>query len=912
MSALLARRVEPARAAGLVALLALAALAGVLLARAWAPWVAWFGYHIPTDDVVRDYAVGLGWALALGIALLWAPVPRGHRKHLVVLWAAKVAVALGFMLLYEARYGSLDAFGYFQRSLEPAFPAGSLLSGTDAIARLAWAQNHVLPPSYHALKVSFAMVGLAACYVLWRGATLFLGREDVRVLYGAALFPSILFWSSILGKDPVVFLGIALLAYAAVAGERGRRNAGLVALVAGALALGLVRPWLLAIAFPALALLPLADLWGSDRPHRRAITLVLGGGAVLLSLLAMGQLFQLRSPQAVVLFVDSLARAWAMGGTGAEPPTFTTVEDLLAFLPAGAFTALFRPLPGEVLNPLLFGTLAGLEAALLLGLVLRGATRARRADFREPLVLAALLFVLTWSALYAFVSYQNLGTAVRFRLQVLPVLLALAVWLGRPRTEAHGTMDARLARVGRIVVKPFDAALAAVTLLGAVAVVAAARFAARPARGAPRLLVLDTSYTLHAVRSRGLEHSVTCRDLDGFFRRVFTVHPLVGAARDEPPANALGPVSEDVLGPRHTFLQGRVGRTPLLEALPMWNFALAQAGLLLRLEQLVRDERVSVIRASDPYWPGLLGLLLAKVHGLPLVVRIGGNYDAIHAQLGTPAYPRLFRSRRVEKAVERLVLPRADLVAAANQDNLGYALANGARPERATLFRYGSLIDPVHFTDPTPRRAAVTVRAELGLGERPYAVYVGRLEAVKHADDTVRVLAALRKAHPDLALVLVGDGRERAAIEGLARELGVQGDVVFAGNRGQAFVAEALAGASVVLSPHMGRALVEAALSGTPIVAYDLDWQGELVRGGETGELVKALDWEAMAEAADRVLADRTLAARLGGCAREAALDMMDPAKLMAHEREAYTKLLAGADAPAGAGSGSAAVPPAS
>ena len=45
-------------------------------------------------------------------------------------------------------------------------------------------------------------------------------------------------------------------------------------------------------------------------------------------------------------------------------------------------------------------------------------------------------------------------------------------------------------------------------------------------KGTLRLLVLDSSYCLEAIRSRGLERSVTCRDLGGFFGHVWTVHPF--------------------------------------------------------------------------------------------------------------------------------------------------------------------------------------------------------------------------------------------------------------------------------------------------------------------------------------------------------------------------------------------------
>ena len=41
-----------------------------------------------------------------------------------------------------------------------------------------------------------------------------------------------------------------------------------------------------------------------------------------------------------------------------------------------------------------------------------------------------------------------------------------------------------------------------------------------------KLLVIDTSFSLEAIKERGLEYSVRCRDLDGFFRHVWSVHPF--------------------------------------------------------------------------------------------------------------------------------------------------------------------------------------------------------------------------------------------------------------------------------------------------------------------------------------------------------------------------------------------------
>jgi hypothetical protein len=87
------------------------------------------------------------------------------------------------------------------------------------------------------------------------------------------------------------------------------------------------------------------------------------------------------------------------------------------------FTALFRPLPGEISNA--FGILAGLENLALLTIFLVAIKHFRSTELKNPVVLWGVLLVLVWTLAYAFISYQNLGGAVRFRLQILPIFLGL-------------------------------------------------------------------------------------------------------------------------------------------------------------------------------------------------------------------------------------------------------------------------------------------------------------------------------------------------------------------------------------------------------------------------------------------------------------------------------------------------------
>ncbi len=444
----------------------------------------------------------------------------------------------------------------------------------------------------------------------------------------------------------------------------------------------------------------------------------------------------------------------------------------------------------------------------------------------------------------------------------------------------------------RLVLAVVDVAVAGTMAAAVAAVLAAAQVFRRspPRRAEPSkrsMLTLENDYSLATIRERGLDHIVTIRDLDGFFDHVWSVNPVVGADRTEP---AVGPPESTSISAAHTLIQGKVCYSRRLQAFPVSNFVLGQVVLLHRLDRLIRTEDIDLVRASEPFYSGLFGLLLARTNGRPFVVRLIANYDLDYWAEGRPIYPRLFRRRWVEKRIDRFILARADLVAAGNENILDYALNNGAAPGRTTVFLVGHLIDQIHFAEPPEARPGVG--SELPFGDRPFLACVTRLVSEKHPDDVIAALAEARRAAPNLAAVLVGDGYMRAELEAQAAELGLTEDVFFAGNRKQIWIARLLASATVVVSPLSGRALVEAALSATPIVAYDIDWQREIVRNGETGILVRNGDVKELGSAAAQLVNDPTLARKLGTRAREVAMELMDPDTIVNHERGQYEKLL--------------------
>jgi glycosyltransferase involved in cell wall biosynthesis len=142
-------------------------------------------------------------------------------------------------------------------------------------------------------------------------------------------------------------------------------------------------------------------------------------------------------------------------------------------------------------------------------------------------------------------------------------------------------------------------------------------------------------------------------------------------------------------------------------------------------------------------------------------------------------------------------------------------------------------------------------------------VFAGRLTAQKSLGLALEALAAT----DGVTLLLAGEGDERAALEGRAADLGLDGRVRFLGPQPREQVLELFRAADALLLtsswenfPHT---VVEALAVGTPVLATVAGGVGEVVEDGRNGLLVPPGDAVALAGAIDRFFGDELLRASL-------------------------------------------------
>ncbi|HEX2450920.1 MAG TPA: glycosyltransferase family 4 protein [Gemmatimonadales bacterium] len=187
-------------------------------------------------------------------------------------------------------------------------------------------------------------------------------------------------------------------------------------------------------------------------------------------------------------------------------------------------------------------------------------------------------------------------------------------------------------------------------------------------------------------------------------------------------------------------------------------------------------------------------------------------------------------------------------------------VARGVPVQRIRVIHPG--VDAATITPGPPGTRAVT----------PEFVYVGRLKRYKGVDVALRALALARRTRPDLRLHIAGTGTYRAALESLARELGVSDAVRFLG-----FVSETdkielfrRSWANLFPSPKEGWGItvVEAGACATPSLASDSPGLRDSVQHQRTGFLVPHGDAAALAARMLELAADPGLVERLGAEAR--------------------------------------------
>ncbi|MFC1807282.1 glycosyltransferase [Candidatus Omnitrophota bacterium] len=268
---------------------------------------------------------------------------------------------------------------------------------------------------------------------------------------------------------------------------------------------------------------------------------------------------------------------------------------------------------------------------------------------------------------------------------------------------------------------------------------------------------------------------------------------------------------------------------------------------------LVCRNRYALIHAHWVIPTGLIGVIVAKLHGLPIVITAHGS-DLLD-----------WGKRPALKPLAKYVLRNASAITVNSSAMKSEAISLGADSEKIKLI-YASGVDMKKFN---PDISGKNIREQFNITEESTVILcVGRLMERKRVCDIVSAVGMLASDFPDMRLLVVGEGEEMENLLKLRAKLSLGDKVIMANAVANELLPEYYAASDMfVLASReeaMGVVLLEAMASAKPVIGSDVDGIRDVVSCGENGLLFKALDVSDLANKIKDLVTDPAKMKNLG------------------------------------------------
>ena len=223
----------------------------------------------------------------------------------------------------------------------------------------------------------------------------------------------------------------------------------------------------------------------------------------------------------------------------------------------------------------------------------------------------------------------------------------------------------------------------------------------------------------------------------------------------------------------------------------------------------VHNKHFDVVTAQDPFALGLLGWHIARGQDAKLQLQV-------HTDVFAPAYAVHSLPNRARVLYARFLLSRADCIRVVSERIKQSLSSCGLRAPVCVL--------PI-FIDVEAIKKAVPTDFQRDYPQFSKILLVAsRLEKEKNIAAVLKAMQKILKEFPAAGLFIAGDGSQKRALASLARDLGIEKNVVFLGHRTDVF--SLYKGADAVLAttaPYegYGASAVEALAAGTAVVSTD-------------------------------------------------------------------------------------------
>jgi len=252
----------------------------------------------------------------------------------------------------------------------------------------------------------------------------------------------------------------------------------------------------------------------------------------------------------------------------------------------------------------------------------------------------------------------------------------------------------------------------------------------------------------------------------------------------------------------------------------------------------------NVICAQDPFGTGLLGVLLKRKFGIPLMIQLHTDFIDNSAWYGESLRNRLAH------ILGRQIVQRANGVQGVSRLICKRMEGLGFQKSKIMHLPTGGGIDLTRFdnVDGTEERKDI-----LGNEFDKLLVFIGRIAKQKNLPLLVEAAPKILKEFSNALFLLCGEGKERGSIESMIRDRNLQRNIRVEGEVSYNRVSSILAGADLFVLPSAyegtARVLEEASALCTPCVTTDVSGARDVIEDGVSGWVVPPFNPDAFATA---------------------------------------------------------------
>jgi len=298
---------------------------------------------------------------------------------------------------------------------------------------------------------------------------------------------------------------------------------------------------------------------------------------------------------------------------------------------------------------------------------------------------------------------------------------------------------------------------------------------------------------------------------------------------------------------------------------------------VFRLARVLRKERIDLLQ-THLFDAGLLGVLAARLARIPVIVTRHHLDQAF--LIGT----------RVHIALDGWMARKADRVVVLSQAVRNHLVsAENIEAESIEVNYQGFDFENLSPSEADRQR----IRAEFNFTSEFVIGCVGQLFKTKGHFYLLSAVKDLIADIPEIRVLLLGTG-DRALVEAMVDELGLQERVIFAGFRSDA--AACMSAMDLVVHPSLSEAfcqvLIEAMATGTPLVSTDVGGAAEVVTHGETGLLVPAANVDAITQAVLSLYRNPEQRRQMASAGQASVRQRFTVPRMVLQQLECYRRLL--------------------